>query len=314
MLKYILHRILYTIPIAIGVSLVVFTLVHLAPGDPLSAVMGEVDQKMLEDMRKSFGYDKPLPLQYVIWLGNTLTGDMGYSLRTGAPVFPTLMNAAVNTIAIGVAAALLGFVFGVITGMLAGYNHGTWIDKAVSSAAIAGVSMPHYWLAIILVIVFSVQLGWLPSVGAGPPDADFWSWTAWRHMILPVIALAAIPAAIVARTARACVMEILNMEFVEALRARGLSEQRILWHVARNALPTVLAVMGLQFAHLLGGSILVETVFTWPGTGYLLNLAIFDRDMPVLQGTIMLLALFFVFTNLVVDILQAWADPRINRG
>lgn len=313
MFNYVVRRILYTIPIVLGVSLVVFTLVHLAPGDPLSAVMGEVDQQMLAEMRASFGYDKPLPVQYFFWLGNMLTGDMGYSLRTGAPVFPILMNAAQNTIAIGVAAALLGFIIGVASGMLAGYNHGTWLDKLVSSGAIAGVSMPHYWLAIILVIIFSVELGWLPSFGAGPSE-EFWSWASWRHMILPILALAAIPAAVVARTARASVMEILNMEFVEALRARGLSERRILWHVARNALPTVLAVTGLQFAHLLGGSILVETVFTWPGTGYLLNLAIFDRDMPVLQGTIMLLALFFVFTNLVVDILQAWADPRINRG
>ena len=313
MLRYILYRILYTIPIAIGVSLVVFTLVHLAPGDPLSAVMGEVDQRMLAEMRASFGYDKPLPIQYFMWLGHTLTGDMGYSLRSGAPVFPMVMSAARNTIAIGVAAAVLGFVFGVIAGVLAGYNHGTWLDKAVSAAAITGVSMPAYWLSIILVILFSVQLGWLPSVGAGSPQS-FWSWEAWRHMILPVVALAAIPGAIVARTARAAVMEILTMEFVEALRARGLSERQVLWHVVRNALPTVLAVMGLQFAHLLGGSILVETVFTWPGTGYLLNLAIFDRDMPVLQGTIMLLAMFFVLTNLVVDILQAWADPRISRA
>jgi len=312
-LGYILRRILYTIPIAIGVSLVVFALVHLAPGDPLSAVMGEVDQKMMAEMRASFGYDKPLPIQYVIWLGNTITGDMGYSLRSGAPVFPMLMSAAKNTMAIGVLAALLGFVFGVTAGMIAGYNHGTWLDKAVSSTAIAGVSMPHYWLAIILVIIFSVQLGWLPSVGAGSADS-FWTLEAWRHMVLPAFALAAIPGAIVARTSRAAVMEILSMEFLEALRARGLSERRILLHVARNALPTVLAVMGLQFAHLLAGSILVETVFTWPGTGYLLNLAIFDRDMPVLQGTLMLLALFFVFTNLVVDILQAWADPRITRA
>lgn len=313
MLKYILRRILYTIPIAIGVSLVVFALVHLAPGDPLSAVVGEVDQKMLAEMRASFGYDKPLPIQYLVWLGNTMSGDMGYSLRSGAPVFPMLMSAAKNTMAIGVVAALIGFVLGVLAGMIAGYNHGTWLDKAVSSAAIAGVSMPHYWLAIILVIVFSVELGWLPSVGAGSPKS-FFSWEAWRHMLLPAIALAAIPGAIVARTARAAVMEILSMEFVEALRARGLSERRILVHVARNALPTVLAVMGLQFAHLLAGSILVETVFTWPGTGYLLNLAIFDRDMPVLQGTLLLLAMFFVFSNLVVDILQAWADPRINRA
>jgi len=313
MLKYILWRSLYTLPIALGVSLVVFALIHLAPGDPLSAVVGEADQKLLAEMRASFGYDKPLPVQYFMWLGATLTGDMGYSLRTGAPVFPTLLSAAKNTIVIGVAAALLGFVFGVVSGLLAGYHHGTWIDKAVSSAAIAGVSMPHYWLAIILVVIFSVHLGLLPSIGAGSAES-FWSWEAWKHMVLPVVALAAIPGAIVARTARASVMEILNMEFVEALRARGLSERRILWHVARNALPTVLAVMGLQFAHLLGGSILVETVFTWPGTGHLLNLAIFDRDMPVLQGTIMLLALFFVLTNLVVDILQAWVDPRISRS
>jgi peptide/nickel transport system permease protein len=313
MLKYILRRALYTLPIAIGVSLVVFTLIHLAPGDPLSAVVGEADQKMLAEMRASFGYDKPLPVQYFLWLGSTLTGDMGYSLRTGAPVFPMLMSAAKNTIAIGVGAAMLGFILGVMSGLVAGYNHGTWLDKVVSSGAIAGVSMPQYWLAIILVIIFSVHLGWLPSVGSGSGES-FWSWAAWRHMVLPVIALAAIPAAIVARTARAAVMEILSMEFVEALRARGLSERRILWHVARNALPTVLAVMGLQFAHLLGGSILVETVFTWPGTGHLLNMAIFDRDVPVLQATIMLLALFFVLTNLVVDILQAWADPRISRS
>lgn len=313
MLKYILWRTLYTIPIALGVSLVVFTLIHLAPGDPLSAVVGEADQKLLAEMRASFGYDKPLPVQYFMWLGATITGDMGYSLRTGAPVFPTLISAAASTMTIGIGAAVLGFLVGVVSGLVAGYNHGTWIDRVVSSGAIAGVSMPHYWLAIILVVVFSVELGWLPSIGAGSADS-FWSWEAWRHMVLPIVALAAIPGAIVARTARASVMEILNMEFVEALRARGLSERRILWHVARNALPTVLAVMGLQFAHLLGGSILVETVFTWPGTGRLLNMAIFDRDIPVLQGTIMLLSLFFVLTNLVVDILQAWADPRISRS
>src|SRR6185436_535898 len=161
MLKYILWRSLYTIPIALGVSLVVFTLIHLAPGDPLSAVIGEADQKLLAEMRASFGYDKPLPVQYFMWLGATLTGDMGYSLRTGAPVFPTLVSAAKNTMTIGIASALLGFVLGVLSGLVAGYHHGTWIDKAVSSAAIAGVSTPHYWLAIILVVIFSVHLGLL---------------------------------------------------------------------------------------------------------------------------------------------------------
>jgi peptide/nickel transport system permease protein len=312
MITYILHRLLYTVPIAIGVSIIVFSLVQLAPGDPLSAVMGEVDQKMIEEMRTAFCYDKPLPLQYITWLGSVSLGELGYSLRSGEPVLQILKSAAANTMALGVLSSLLGFSLGIAAGMVAGYRNGTWLDTAVSSAAITGVSMPHYWLAIVLVIVFSVELGWLPAVGAGSASTVF-SWEALKHMILPTVALCAIPCAIVARTTRACVMEILSMEFVEALRARGLSERRITLHVTRNALPTVLAVMGLQFAHLLGGSILVETVFSWPGTGLVLNQAIFDRDIPVLQGTILLLAMFFVLTNLLVDILQTWADPRISR-
>jgi peptide/nickel transport system permease protein len=304
--------VLYAVPIALGVSLVVFSLIHLAPGDPLSAVAGDADAKLIAEMRAAFGYDKPLYVQYFMWLGNVVTGELGYSLRSGQPVLSAVLPAAANTMTLGILASLFGFSFGIVAGMFAGYHHGTWLDKAVSSAAIAGVAMPHYWLAIILVIVFSVELGWLPAMGLGDQGALF-SLEALRHMILPAVALCAIPAAIVARTTRACVMEILNMEFVEALRARGLSERRVAMHVTRNALPTVLAVLGLQFAHLLAGSILVETVFSWPGTGYLLNLAIFDRDMPVLQGTLLLLSMFFVFTNLVVDILQTWADPRVSR-
>ena len=312
MLHYVLRRLVYTLPIAFGVSVVVFALIHLAPGDPLSAIMGEVDARLLAEMRAQFGYDKPIIVQYFIWLGNVVTGDFGYSLRTGAPVLPIVLAAAVNTIAIGILASLVGFSAGIVAGMFAGYQNGSWLDKVVSATAISGVSMPSYWLAIILVIVFSVELGWLPSMGAAA-DAALYSREALSHMVLPSLALAAIPCAIVARTTRACVMEILSQEFVEALRARGLSERRILLHVTRNAMPTVLAVMGLQFAHLLAGSILIETVFSWPGTGYLLNLAIFDRDMPLLQGTILLLSMFFVLANLVVDIAQTWVDPRISR-
>ena len=312
MLYYILRRLLYALPIAFGVSLVVFSLIHLAPGDALSAVAGEADAKLIAEMRAYYGYDKPLPVQYLLWLSNIITGDFGSSLRSGLPVISMVLPAAANTIVIGILASLVGFSLGIVAGMFAGYHHSTWLDKVVSSTAITGVSMPSYWLAIVLVIVFSVELGWLPAMGISSGPSLF-TWEALSHMILPMLALAAIPCAIVARTTRACVMEVLNMEFVEALRARGLSERRILLHVTRNALPTVLAVMGLQFAHLLGGSILVETVFSWPGTGYLLNLAIFDRDMPVLQGTILLLAMFFVLTNLIVDILQTWADPRVSR-
>lgn len=312
MLYYILRRILYAVPIALGVSVVVFSLIHLAPGDPVAAVIGEGDQKFLDEMRAQLGFDRPLPLQYLSWIGNALTGDFGVSLKSGEPVLKAVIPAALNTITVGTAAAILGFLVGMVAGMVAGYNHGTWIDKSFSAFAIAGVSMPHYWLSILLVIVFSVELNWLPAMGI-PADGNLLSAAGLSHMVLPMIALALIPAAIVARTTRACVMEILSQEFVEAQRAKGLSESRILWHVVKNASPTVLAVMGLQFAHLLGGSILVETVFSWPGTGYLMNIAIGNRDIPVLQGVLLLLAMFFVLTNLLVDILQTLIDPRFSR-
>jgi peptide/nickel transport system permease protein len=242
-----------------------------------------------------------------------VTGDLGKSLKTGQPVTSMVVPAAINTIVLGIGASLIAFVFGIGAGMIAGYCHGRPVDKLVSAVAITGVSTPHYWLAILLVVVFSLELGWLPAMGSAQ-GAPLLSWESLRHMILPMIALCAIPAAIMARTTRAAVMEILGQEFVEALRARGLPERRILLHVTKNALPTVLAVSGLQFAHLMGGSILVEIVFAWPGTGSLMNVAIFARDMPVLQGVIVLLTMIFVATNLLVDILQTLFDPRLSRG
>jgi peptide/nickel transport system permease protein len=178
------------------------------------------------------------------------------------------------------------------------------------------VSVPHYWLGLVLTIVFSVKLGWLPAMGAGPADSNGWAWDSahLRHLLLPAATLCVIPMGIVTRTVRALVAETLNQEFVVALRARGLKPTAIFVHVARNALPTVLAVAGLQIGYLMGGSILVETVFAWPGTGFLLNTAIFQRDLPLLQGTILVLCLFFVALNLLVDMLQPLIDPRIARS
>ncbi len=184
-----------------------------------------------------------------------------------------------------------------------------------TALAITGVSIPHYWLAIVLVIVFSVELMLLPALGMTDSGSTRFVFSAenLRHMVLPVIALSVIPAGIITRTVRGAVAELLNMEFVEALRAKGLSEFKIIRHVAKNAAPQVMAVMGLQLGYLLGGSILIETVFAWPGTGLLLNNAIFSRDIPMLQGTILALALIFVTLNLLVDIMQAALDPRIKR-
>ena len=227
-----------------------------------------------------------------------------------------VLRAVSNTVTLAIAAALIGFTLGLLFGLIAGYFRDTWVDKVATSIAIAGVSVPHYWLGMVMVIIFSVQLNWLPAVGAGPGGSGAWGWD-WEHMkylVLPAITTSVIPMGIVTRTVRALTGDILSQDFVEALRAKGLRELDVFKHVIKNAAPTALAVMGLQLGYMLGGSILIETVFSWPGSGLLLNSAIFQRDLPLLQGTILVLALFFVALNLLVDIAQASIDPRIKRG
>ena len=213
-------------------------------------------------------------------------------------------------------ASLIGFVLGLVLGGLAGAYRGTWIDRVATGFAVAGVSVPHYWLGMVLVIIFSVKLGWLPAMGAGPGgDSDWaWDWEHFQHLILPAVTLSVIPMGIITRTVRGVVAEILNQDFVNTLRGKGMLPRNVFVHVVKNAAPTALAVMGLQLGYLMGGSILVETVFSWPGTGFLLNSAIFQRDIPVLQGTILVLALFFVALNLIVDLVQTALDPRIKRA
>lgn len=316
MLSYILQRLVYAIPIALGVTIVCFSLVYIGPGDPLSSILPEdAPQTVIDKIKAEYGLDKPIVVQYWLWLSKALLADFGKSIVTGNAVLSELLPALKNSLILAVGGAAVGFVIGVVLGGLAGYYHGRPADRMFTALAITGVSVPHYWLAIVLVIIFSVELALLPALGmTGSGSTDFtFSVENFRHMILPVLALSVIPAGIVTRTVRSAIAELLNMEFVEALRSKGLSEARILRHVAKNAAPQVLAVMGLQLGYLLGGSILIETVFAWPGTGLLLNNAIFARDIPVLQGTILLLALIFVILNLVVDIAQAVLDPRIKR-
>jgi peptide/nickel transport system permease protein len=243
-------------------------------------------------------------------------GDLGRSLATGRPVWSDLSGAIMNTLRLAVVASVMGFVLGCVLGGLAGTFRGSWIDRTAVGIAVAGVSVPHYWLGMVLVVIFSVQLNWLPAMGAGPGgSADWgWDWEHLQHLVLPAVTLAVIPMGIVTRTVRGIIAEIMSQEFVTALRGKGLTRQRIFVHVVKNAAPNALAVMGLQLGYLMGGSILVETVFSWPGTGLLLNNAIFQRDLPVLQGTILVLAMFFVALNLCVDLVQTALDPRIKRA
>ncbi|WP_244066522.1 ABC transporter permease [Bradyrhizobium sp. Ce-3] len=317
MLAYTSRRIVYVIPIVLSVALVCFLLVHITPGDPLVAVLpADASQELAAQLRTAYGFDRPLPVQFGLWLWRAIHGDLGNSIATGRPVLSEVMRAVGNTVMLAIAAAMIGFTLGLLFGLIAGYFRDTWVDKVATSIAIAGVSLPHYWLGMVLVIIFSVQLNWLPAVGAGPGGSGAWAWD-WEHLrylVLPAITTAVIPMGIVTRTVRALTGDILSQDFVEALRAKGLRETEVFHHVIKNAAPTALAVMGLQLGYMLGGSILIETVFSWPGSGLLLNSAIFQRDLPLLQGTILVLALFFVLLNLLVDIAQAAIDPRIKRS
>ncbi|WP_347558943.1 ABC transporter permease [Robbsia sp. KACC 23696] len=316
MLVYLIRRVLYAIPIMFGVSLLCFALLHMAPGDPLSAVLpADASEALRAQLIHLYGFDRPLPVQFLSWIWRALHGDLGTSISTGAPVSRDVLAAVVNSLRLAVLATLIGFILGCAFGFIGGYFKQSWLDKIASFFAVLGVSIPHYWLAIILVIVFSVLLPWLPATGGGPDGVDGWAldWAHLSFMVLPAFAMAMIPMGIIARTTRALVAEILSQEFIVGLQARGLGQGAIFRHVVKNAAPTALSVMGLQLGYLLGGSILVETIFSWPGTGFLLNTAIFQRDYPLLQGTILVLALFFVVLNLIVDVLQTLFDPRIAR-
>jgi peptide/nickel transport system permease protein len=317
LIAYLLRRIVYTLPIMAGVAVVCFALVHLAPGDPLVSILPpDASQELQQQLKTLYGFDRSLPEQFFSWVWRALQGDLGTSIATSRPVAAEVMTAVGNTLRLAVVATLIGFFFGCLFGFVAGYFRNSIVDRGASLLSVLGVSVPHYWLGMVLVIIFAAQLNWLPATGAGPGGSGDWAWD-WehiKHMLLPAITMSVIPMGIVARTVRALVAEILAQEFVVGLRAKGLTHFGVFRHVVKNAAPTALAVMGLQLGYLLGGSILIETVFAWPGTGFLLNSAIFQRDLPLLQGTILVLAMFFVVLNVVVDIVQTLLDPRIARS
>ena len=318
MIGYIARRILFAVPIAFGVSIVCFSLVYLAPGDPLQTVLpSDASAETIALVKAAYGFDQPLPIQFLKWLGHVLTGDFGQSIATRRPVILEVSGAVSNTATLAMFAVPFAFTIGFSMGSIAGCFPGSFLDRAVTGTAVIGVSLPNYWFGIVLVIVFAVEWMVLPATGMGANGSTAFSifrWADLRFLVLPVITLSMVPIGIISRTTRAAVADVLNQDFVTTLRAKGLGELAVIRHVLKNALPQVLAVMGLQFGYLMGGSILVETVFTWPGSGFLLSKAIINRDVPVLQGTILLLALIFVATNLLVDLLQSLIDPRIRRA
>lgn len=312
---HVFRRLLLALPIALGVSIVCFALVYIAPGDPLQTIVPpDATQATINAVKHAYGLDKPLPVQYLIWLWRVLHGNLGTSISTNRPVALEVGQALVNTLRLVALAMPAALIAGYTMGVVAARYPGTLIDRAVSGSAVVGVSLPNYWVGVVLVILCAVQWSLLPATGMGPGNAGMWQWQGLRFMILPAISLALIPTGIIARSTRATVLDIASHDFVLTLRAKGMLESAVTRHILRNAMPQVIAIVGLQFGYLMGGSILVETVFSWPGSGFLLGRAIQSRDVPLLQGTVLVLAMIFVVTNLAVDLLQVRLDPRLRRG
>lgn len=315
---YALRRLVLTLPILFGVTIICFALVQIAPGDPIQNLLSPTaSQADADRLRAAYGLDQPLPVQYFIWIGKVLTGDLGMSIANNAPVATEVFRAFGNTITIALISVVLAFVLSMILGVIAAYKSGSIIDKLITAVAVFGISVPTFWLGVVLVIVFAVNMFWLPATGMGASGSkafNYFDWNDFKFAIMPIIALALPPLGIMTRTTRASLAEILNQDFVQTLRAKGLSETAVMFHAVRNIMPQAVAMLGLQLGYLIGGSVLVETVFTWPGTGFLLNKAILTRDIPLLQGTILVLATVFVLINLVVDLAQSLIDPRIKRA
>lgn len=304
MLTYIVKRLLGMIPTLLLVAVVVFLFVHMLPGDPARLAAGpEADQQTVELVRKELGLDLPLPQQFVRYFSHMLQGDLGTSLRTKRPVSTEIADRFIPTLWLTLASMVWSVGFGMIIGIVSAVWRNRWPDRLGMTLAVSGISFPAFALGMMLMQIFSVNLGWLPTVGA----------STWQHYILPSITLGAAVAAVMARFTRASFVEVVQEDFVRTARAKGLSERRvIIKHALRNALIPVVTMMGLQFGFLLGGSIVVETVFNWPGLGRLLVDAVTQRDYPVIQGLVLLFSLEFILINLIVDVLYGVINPSIR--
>lgn len=338
MLGYFLKRLGVLIPTFFGITLLTFSLIRLIPGDPVEVMMGErsLDPAMHAEALKRLGLDQPLPIQYFNYLQQLAHGDLGTSLNTQASVWSEFKELFPATLELAMVALAFALVVGLIAGVIAAVKRGTFADHGVMTIALAGYSMPIFWWGLLLILVFSVGLGWTPVSGrldlvfdvqpnTGFMLIDAWRaeisdpennkgafWDAVRHLILPAIVLGTIPMAVIARMTRSSMLEVLREDYVRTARAKGLSPARVVFvHALRNALIPVLTVIGLQVGTLMGGAVLTETIFSWPGIGKWLIDAIGRRDYPVVQNGILLIATLVIVTNFMVDILYGLANPRI---
>ncbi len=332
MTQYALRRALTVIPVLLGVSILVFGFIHMIPGDPALTMLGErATPEKVAEVRQRLGLDRPIYQQYLIYLGKIVRGDLGISIVRGDPVFTDLLRRFPATVELATSAIFLALLFGVPIGIVSAVWRNSWMDSASRVWALVGVSMPIFWLGVMLAWFFGVQLRWLPTGFRLDSATDFrsWSnfvvldallqrnwavvWDALRHLVLPAVALATIPLAVIARMTRASMLEVLSRDYIRTAEAKGLPQAAvILRHALRNALLPVMTVVGLQIGRLLAGAILTETIFSWPGIGLWVYESIESRDYAIVQGASLFIAVIFVTVNLVTDLLYAVADPRIK--
>ena len=306
MSKYILQRLIAAVPTLLGVGTVVFLMLHMLPGDPARVIAGLMASEAdVARIRHQLGLDQPLLIQYITFLGRLAHLDLGISARTSQPVMDEVLARLPYTMELAVIATAIAIITGVVAGVVAATHHNTRLDYLVSAASLFGVSMPVYWLGLMLIVVFSINLKWLPAAGAGQADS----------FVLPSLTLASFVVGLITRMTRSSMLEVLRQDYVQTARSKGLAEQVVLYtHALRNALLPVVTIVGLQFGTLLGGAVLTETVFGWPGIGQLLVDSIFARDYPMVQGIVLTFSVLFILVNLTVDMLYAYIDPRIHYG
>jgi peptide/nickel transport system permease protein len=314
MTAYLLRRLLQLVPVLFGISLVVFLIMALLPGDPALAILGPyATPESLTSLRRELGLDEPLWRRYLIWLGNLLQGDLGRSITLERPVIDELGERLGPTLLLAGSALVLSVLLGLAAGIVAAVHRRGWQDQLLTLTVLLGISTPQFWLAMLLILVFSVWLGWLPVSGMLAVYGGG-GWTdLLRHLLLPAISLAVVVTGVLARLSRTAMLEELSRDYVRMARARGLSEHRVVYrHAFKNMLAKLMPVIGLQTGFLLGGAVYIETVFQWPGLGRMLVDAISTRDLLLVQGGVLVMASAYVLVNLLADIIQQLLDPRIR--
>ena len=310
--RFVVRRLAYSAVVLLGVAVVVFALVHLVPGDPVRIALGtRYTPEAYEALRSASGLDRPLFSQFFGFVGSALTGDLGVSFRNGDPVTVTLMERLPATLSLGLAGMVIALLIALPAGIYSALREGRASDALIRISSQFGVSVPDFWMAILLVALFSTTLGWLPTSGYRPLFDDPVGWL--RHIVLPALTVGLVAGAIMTRYVRSAVLEVASMGYVRTARSKGLSPRVVTFrHTVRNALVPILTITGIQLATILSGVIVVEVVFAWPGLGRLVFNAVAARDYPLIQGAVLLIAALFLLINLIVDVLYAVVDPRIR--